>query len=183
MRILLHSCCGPCSIYPLKQLRQLGVDVTAYFYNPNIHPFKEFKRRLTTFTEFTNSEKLPSIVDPVYGLTEFIRKVAFNEQKRCTLCYHMRLVKTAQFAKQQGYDGFTTTLLYSRYQNHDHILATGRTLASKFGVEFHYEDYRLGWQYGIDLSIEKEMYRQPYCGCIYSEQERYDKSLRKKKKS
>ena len=92
----------------------------------------------------------------------------------------MRLQKCAALASESGYDGFSTTLLYSRYQRHDALVAFCTTLALEYGVEFFYQDFRLGWQDGIDRSIELEMYRQPYCGCIYSEQERYDKRLRKK---
>ena len=181
MKILLHSCCGPCTIYPLSALRASNHEVTAYFNNPNIHPYKEFKRRLNTLKEYAITEKLPLISDDNYGLTEFLQQVVFKEKVRCPICYEMRLEKTALFAAENNFDGFTTTLLYSRYQNHDLIADRCTKLAEQFSLKFIYEDYRVGWQEGIDLSIEKDMYRQPYCGCIYSEQERYDKSLRKKK--
>ena len=181
MNILLHSCCGPCTIYPLSRLRSQNHDVTAYFNNPNIHPYKEFKRRLNTLKEFAQSERFPLISENQYGLTEFLQKVVFKEKSRCPICYEMRLEKTAQYAAENDFDGFTTTLLYSRYQNHELLIAQCEKLATSYSLQFIYEDFRTGWQQGIDLSIEKDMYRQPYCGCIYSEQERYDKSLRKKK--
>ena len=181
MKILLHSCCGPCTIYPLSVLRTQNHDVTAYFNNPNIHPYKEFKRRLNTLKDYSTNEKLPLIADEQYGLTEFIQKVVFKEQSRCPICYEMRLKKTAEYAAENGFDAFSTTLLYSRYQNHSVITNRCEKLAKEYSLSFLYEDYRIGWQQGIDQSIEKDMYRQPYCGCIYSEQERYDKSLRKKK--
>ena len=180
MNILLHACCGPCTIYPLSVLRTQNHDVTAYFNNPNIHPFKEFKRRLNTLKDYAVAENLPLVTEEEYGLTEFLQKVVFKEQARCPICYQMRLEKTAEYAAEHGYDAFTTTLLYSRYQNHEQLKKSCVTLAQHYSLKFVYEDFRLGWQQGIDLSIEKEMYRQPYCGCIYSEQERYDKSLRKK---
>ena len=180
MNILLHACCAPCTIYPLSILRTQNHDVTAYFNNPNIHPFKEFKRRLTTLKDYATAEKLPLVTEDKYGLTEFLQKVVFKEQVRCPICYQMRLQKTAQYAAEHGYDGFTTTLLYSRYQNHELLKKSCEILAKQYSLNFIYEDFRSGWQQGIDLSIEKEMYRQPYCGCIYSEQERYDKSLRRK---
>lgn len=180
MRVLLHACCGPCTIYPLTVLRDEGAVVTGYFSNPNIHPFQEFKRRLVTLQEYAQEIKLPLIVDERYGLTDFVRKVAFYEHKRCALCYDMRLEQTASLAKKEGYDAFTTTLLYSKYQNHSQLISVGERLSAQYGVLFYYRDFREGWQYGIDISKKNEMYRQPYCGCIYSEQERYDKSLRKK---
>ncbi len=181
MNILLHACCGPCTIYPLSVLKSQNHDVTAYFNNPNIHPYKEFKRRLNTLKEYAQSEDFPLISENQYGLTEFLQKVVFKEKSRCPICYEMRLEKTAQYAAENGFDGFTTTLLYSRYQNHEIIVDRCEKLAQSHSLEFVYDDFRVGWQQGIDLSIKKDMYRQPYCGCIYSEQERYDKSLRKKK--
>lgn len=182
MNILLHACCGPCTIYPLSVLKSQNHDVTAYFNNPNIHPYKEFKRRLNTLKEYAKSEDFLLISEEQYGLTEFLQKVVFKEKLRCPVCYEMRLESTAKYAAENGFDGFTTTLLYSRYQNHDLLIDRCEKLAQTHSLRFVYEDFRLGWQQGIDLSIEKDMYRQPYCGCIYSEQERYDKSLRKKKK-
>jgi len=181
VNILLHSCCGPCTIYPLSILKSKNHDVTAYFNNPNIHPYKEFRRRLNTLKEYAKSEDFRLISEDQYGLTEFLQKVVFKEKSRCPVCYEMRLEKTAQYAAENEFDGFTTTLLYSRYQNHELIIDKCEKLAQTYSLQFIYEDFRVGWQQGIDLSIEKDMYRQPYCGCIYSEQERYDKSLRKKK--
>lgn len=180
MNVFLHACCGPCTIYPLNQLRQNGNKVTAYFYNPNIHPFKEFERRLNTLQTYADKLELPCIVEQKYGLTEYIREVAFHEADRCEICYHMRLLKTASLAKETGFDAFTTTLLYSKYQRHNRIISLCEKLSLQFNIPFFYQDYRKGWQEGIELSKELEMYRQPYCGCIYSEHERYDKSLRKK---
>jgi len=92
----------------------------------------------------------------------------------------MRLEKTATVAKEMSFDAFSTTLLYSRYQRHTQLISLCEDLSIKYDISFYYEDFRVGWQQGIDISKELEMYRQPYCGCVYSEQERYDKSLRKK---
>jgi len=181
MKILLHCCCGPCAIYPIKQLKQQHLNITCLFYNPNIHPFKEFRRRLHTFSEFARSENIEYTVDDNYGLVEFTQKTVFNEKSRCDICYTMRLTKTAHFAAEGGFDSFSTTLLYSRYQQHAHIKKLAEDLAETYTVSFHYEDYRAGWQEGIDMSMDQKMYRQPYCGCLYSEQERYDKRLRKGK--
>jgi predicted adenine nucleotide alpha hydrolase (AANH) superfamily ATPase len=181
MKILLHCCCGPCSIYPVRILQNRDLDLTCLFFNPNIHPYKEFSLRLKTFTQFAESEKLDHHVDSNYGLVDFTRKIVFSENSRCSICYTLRIEETAKFAAEGGFDFFTTTLLYSKYQKHKLIGNICEKFSTQYGVSFFYENFREGWQEGIDSSIAREMYRQPYCGCIYSEQERYDKTLRKKK--
>lgn len=181
MRILLHTCCGPCTIYPLARLRQQGHQVTGYFYNPNIHPFQEFTRRLAALRELATAAEFDVLYEERYGLQDFLRQVVFKEQERCGICYAMRLGEVARLAVAQGFDAFSTTLLYSRYQQHGEIRRQGEELAQRLGLIFHYEDFREGWQEGIDRSLAMGLYRQPYCGCIYSEQERYDKKMKKKK--
>ena len=151
-----------------------------YFYNPNIHPYREFKRRIAALVEFADLTTFSVEIDREYGLKEYMRKVVFNEDKRCSLCYDMRLEATAKKAAEQGSDAFSSTLLYSKYQNHTLLIKKCTLLAEKYSIDFYYEDFREGWQQGIDGSIAMDLYRQPYCGCIYSEQERYDKKLRKK---
>lgn len=179
MKTLLHICCGPCALYPLRVLEESGHSVTGYFYNPNIHPYKEFRRRLNSLTEFAEKSGLVLHTDKEYGLTSFLQKIVFNERQRCQICYKIRLRKTVKFAKGNGFDSFTTTLLYSRYQKHEQIEEICKNLSREFELDFIYRDFRIGWQEGIDESISLELYRQPYCGCIYSEQERYDKKFKK----
>ncbi len=179
MRILLHVCCGPCTIYPLQVLRDESIGVTGYFYNPNIHPYREFKRRIGALVAFAEKKKFALEIDRNYGLTEYLRRVVHHEEKRCSICYDMRLTRAAARAAELGMDGFSTTLLYSKYQNHALLKEKCGRLAEKYAVPFVYRDFREGWQQGIDQSIAMDLYRQPYCGCIYSEQERYDKKLRK----
>lgn len=178
-KILLHSCCGPCSTYPVSQLKKQGFVITSYFYNHNIHPFKEFRRRLNTAEAHAKQERIKFVVERNYLMKEFLRDAVFNEDKRCVKCYYHRLNETAKYASENGFEYFTSTLLYSKYQNHALITAQCEKLASEYGIKFYYEDFRDGWQAGIDESIAQDMYRQPYCGCIYSEQERYDKRFRK----
>ena len=180
MKLLLHVCCAPCSTYTLGKLREQNIDVSGYFYNPNIHPYREFRKRLATLREFAAVQDFPLEIVSEYGLTEYLRKVVFHEKLRCMICYDMRLEKTALQALKSGADAFSSTLLYSKYQNHETIPKIGKQVADKYGVEFYYDDFREGWQEGIDKAIEMDLYRQPYCGCIYSEQERYDKKLQKK---
>lgn len=173
-RVLLHICCGPCALYPLSILRDDGLDVEGFFHNPNIHPFQEFQRRLEAVEQVARARDLLVHYERRYGLTEYLRAVVFHEQQRCTLCYEMRLLATVQAAKRLGADAFSTTLLYSKYQRHDLIRQTAERLAREHGIPFYYLDFREGWSKGIELSKRLGLYRQPYCGCIYSEQERYD---------
>ena len=180
MKLLLHICCGPCAIYPLNQLRNQGIEVSGYFYNPNIHPYREFKQRIQGVQQLAENSTLEIEIETRYGLTEFVRKVVFHERERCPICYAMRLEQVAQKAKDQGYDAFSTTLLYSKYQDHECIRKIGESLARKYQLGFDYQDFRAGWKQGIDQAIAMNLYRQAYCGCIYSEQERYDKTLKKK---
>ncbi len=183
MNLLLHVCCAPCTIYPLSRLRKQDIKVTGYFYNPNIHPYKEFRRRLASLRDFADKSNFKIELETEYGLTEYLQQIVFHEKKRCPICYTMRLEQTAQHGVKIGAEAFSTTLLYSKYQNHKSIIDIGKTIAKKYGIEFYYEDFREGWQEGIDKSIAMDLYRQPYCGCIYSEQERYDKKLQKKLKA
>ncbi len=182
MNLLLHVCCGPCTIYPLSRLRLKDISVTGYFYNPNIHPYREFKNRIDSLKKLAKESGFGVDWETEYGLTEYLQRVVFHEKDRCQLCYAMRLERAAAKAAETGADAYSTTLLYSRYQNHKAIISIGRSMAEKYGIEFYYEDFREGWQEGIDKSIALDLYRQPYCGCIYSEQERYDKKLQKKLK-
>lgn len=177
MKILLHACCGPCSIYPLEVLRDGHQnDVMLFFYRHNIHPYTECVRREETLKAYTDSQGLTLISQKDYDMEGFIRAVVFREKDRCRYCYHDRLTSAARVARKGKFEGFTTTLLYSRFQNHDLIRSTGEAVAKKEGVPFVYEDFRKGWKQGIEASKALGMYRQQYCGCIYSETERFYRS-------
>ncbi|HSO18739.1 MAG TPA: epoxyqueuosine reductase QueH [Desulfosarcina sp.] len=173
MKLLVHICCGPCSIYPLRVLREDCREVMGFFYRSNIHPYTECQRREETLKAYADAVALKLIVQPGYAMEDFLRNVSFREAQRCTYCYHDRLTTTVNFAKKGKFDGFTTTLLYSRFQNHDRIRSIGEAVGKAAGVPFYYRDFRDGWKEGIDESRRLGMYRQPYCGCIYSEKERY----------
>ena len=175
MRVMLHMCCGPCTIFPLKTLQQEGYEVQGYFFNPNIHPFKEFQRRLDTLREYLLAEKVALIERADYNFEDYIRKVAFHEEERCLLCYEMRLRETADFALKNDFDAFSTTLLVSPYQNHAALKEIATNISKEKNIEFIYRDFRPGYKEATAISREKAMYRQPYCGCIYSEKERYYK--------
>jgi predicted adenine nucleotide alpha hydrolase (AANH) superfamily ATPase len=173
MRILLHTCCGPCTLYPLRTLRTAGHDVSGFFYNPNIHPYLEYTLRRNTVVQMAELESMPLIMRDDYDLEGFLANVAAAPEKRCSYCYASRLRATALIAAEHGFDAFTAALLYSRYQKHEEIRELGEQIGREYGVPFHYQDFRPGWQEGIRLSKELGLYRQQYCGCIYSEKERY----------
>ena len=181
MSILLHICCGPCAIYPLEVLKGKGFKTRGFFYNPNIHPYQEFRRRLEAVELLSARTDVPVEYHREYGLRDYLRTVVFKEDSRCGLCYDMRLRMAVEHAKKIGADAFSTTLLYSRYQNHEMIRRMAEELAEENKIHFYYDDFREGWLLGIDMSREMGLYRQSYCGCIYSEQERYDKQFRKQK--
>ena len=179
MKLLLHVCCGPCAIYPLSVINEAGIEVSGYFYNPNIHPFREFKRRIEALKTVSDHFGFKVFYENSYELIDFIRKVVYSEKERCGICYNLRLSRTVAYARDHGFDAFSTTLLYSKYQNHKALIEQCSQLAETFNIPFYYQDFRKGWQEGIDQSKALDLYRQQYCGCIYSEQESFDKSLRK----
>ncbi|MEW6672635.1 MAG: epoxyqueuosine reductase QueH [Thermodesulfobacteriota bacterium] len=173
MKLLLHTCCGPCSIYPLGVLRAEGFAVMGFFYRHNIHPFQECLKREETLRGYARQVELSVIYQEGYDLEGFIRTMAFRETERCRLCYHERLGAAARIAKKGRFDCFSSTLLYSRFQQHDLVRAVGEAVAGEVGIPFHYSDFRRGWKEGVAESKRLNMYRQQYCGCIYSEKERF----------
>jgi predicted adenine nucleotide alpha hydrolase (AANH) superfamily ATPase len=173
MKLLLHICCAPCAIYPHQVLREAGHEVRGFFYNPNIHPYQEFARRAATLKEYAAQSGLPIIWDETYDLEGFLRLVVFREAERCRFCYQLRLMAAARVARGGKFDAFTSTLLYSKFQNHELIRELGFAAAREVGIPFHYEDFRQGWQFGLKQSQELGLYRQQYCGCIYSERDRF----------
>lgn len=177
MKTLLHVCCANCAIYPVKILRERGAEVTGYFFNHNIHPYQEFRRRLDAVHEYAGLVALPMVIDDTYALDEFLANVAAAPAQRCLYCYQSRLEATARIAAEHGFAAFSSSLLYSRYQQHDVIRSQGEALGQRYGLEFVYEDFRAGWQEGIVASKAMRLYRQQYCGCIYSERDRYMQQL------
>jgi predicted adenine nucleotide alpha hydrolase (AANH) superfamily ATPase len=173
MNILLHICCGPCALYPLHALRSAGHQVTGFFYNHNIHPYLEYARRLESVRDMADRESLPLIARDDYDLDVFLANVAIEFEKRCDYCYESRMKKAAAAAAENGFEAFSTSLLYSRHQRHDEIRMAGERSSKEQSILFHYEDFRSGWQQGIKMSKEMGLYRQQYCGCIYSERDRY----------
>ena len=173
--ILLHVCCGPCATYVVKSLLDKEMKVTAFWYNPNVHPFREHQLRLEAMQTLSQKTNLPLIVAEGYDMLEYFHAVVGHESNRCPDCYRLRLEKTARIAHEKGFDSFTTTLLISPHQEHDLIRSLGEELGKKHSVEFCYEDFRPGFRESHRISREFGLYHQGYCGCVFSEWERYGK--------
>ena len=177
MKVLLHCCCAPCSLSCIEPLKSEGADLTLFWFNPNIHPFKEYESRRDCLLQYAKVEDLPVLVKENYGLRQFVRNVADNIDGRCVYCYLHRLEETAKTAAENGYEYFTTTLLASLYQDHQAIKLAGEKFAEKYGVKFLYRDFRPNFREGNNLAREKGFYMQKYCGCVFSEEDRYKKQI------
>jgi len=175
MKVLLHVCCANCAIYPINNMREEGLEVMGFFYRHNIHPYTECLRRQEALEAYAEQINLKVIYQEGYDLEGFIQNVAFRESERCNYCYHDRLRSTALLARRGKFDYFSSTLLYSKHQQHELIRSMGESIGKSAGVAFLYRDYREGWKEGIECSKQMGLYRQHYCGCIYSEKERYFK--------
>lgn len=171
MKLLLHTCCAPCSVYCIESLRAEGIEPVLYWFNPNIHPYMEYKARRDCLVEYSKSIDLELIVNEKYGLREFCRNVSDDIENRCQkYCYPVRMEETAKFAKENGFDAFTTTLFVSPYQRHEVIKKVCEEMAEKYGVTFLYRDFRDGFYEGQNKARELGLYRQKYCGCVFSEE-------------
>lgn len=178
MRILLHACCAPCLVVPLDDLRQGGHDVTVYFFNPNIHPYSEYLRRLDALTTYSQDQGIRLVHESEHdAMEDWFRQVVFREQHRCVVCFHHRMTRTAMTAETKGFEAFSTTLLYSRFQKHDLLKSTSESISEKVGIPFFYRDWRSGWTEGVKRYRKLALYRQKYCGCLYSEKERAQKII------
>lgn len=190
MRVLLHICCGPCAMAPLAALGQDGEGhaLAGYFDNPNIHPLAEYCRRRESALKAADSAKIPMLfplTENEYNAASWCRDAltaqaaAGSPDGRCTHCFSSRLDRTARRARAEGFDAFTSSLLYSRRQNHEGIRRAAGEAAEKHGILFLYRDFRPLWQKGINASKALGLYRQQYCGCLFSEEDRYRNDFRK----
>jgi predicted adenine nucleotide alpha hydrolase (AANH) superfamily ATPase len=177
MSVLIHSCCGPCLGGSIDILRDsLGDEpVESYWFNPNIHPYLEYRQRLLSFASLCENLKIKANYGNLdYGLDFFLNELngKFNEE-RCYYCYCMRLKEAARFAAKHNFRAFTTTLLISPYQQHELICEAGHAIAKEFNCEFHYSDLRPGFKQTHEAARKHELYKQKYCGCIFSEYSRF----------
>lgn len=180
-RLLLHVCCGPCAIMPIVRLKAEGFQVTAWFMNPNVQPLAEYLRRREAAGQCAEQLGVPILyADAAWDIAAWLRAVAGRDMppERCAYCCASRMEAAFAFAARHGFDAVSSSLLYSKYQPHAVIRAAGERLAAqKDAPRFVYRDFRKNWQEGIDRSREMGLYRQPYCGCVYSEADRYRKKL------
>ena len=176
MKTLLHICCAPCANQCVTSLREENIEVTGFWYNPNIHPFTEYRSRRNCLREYAKDVDLPLIEQDQYAVRPFVREVAEDIAHRCVKCYEMRLFQTAKTAKEQGFDSFTSSLFISPYQNHELMKSVAERAAEEYGVEFLYRDFRSLFKAGQEHAREHAFYMQKYCGCVFSEEERYLKA-------
>lgn len=179
MKLLLHICCAPCSVYCIQNLRAEGIEPTGFWYNPNIHPYQEYKARRDTLMAYAPTVNLPLFVKEEYGLRPFVRAVAGDIDHRCGYCYAVRMEETAKFAADHGFTHIGTTLLVSPYQDHEGIRRAGEVAARRHGVEFLYRDFSVGFRQGQAEARELGLYMQKYCGCVFSEEDRYQKQIQR----
>ena len=159
MKTLLHICCAPCANMCIDSLREQGHDLTGFWYNPNIHPFTEYRARRNCLREYAASIALPLAQRDDYGLRPFVRAVAEDIGGRCVKCYEMRLFAAAEFI--------------SPYQKHELMKEVAERAADAWHVRFLYQDFRPLFRQGQERARELGFYMQKYCGCVFSEQERY----------
>ncbi len=171
--VLLHVCCAHCAAYTINHWREQGYNISAFWYNPNIHPYTEHEQRLEAMKALTIQSTVPLITSEGYEIIDYFRQVVGHESERCHHCFRLRLSRTARVAHERNFSAFTTTLLISPHQKHDLIREIGAGVAGETGVEFLYADLRKRYSDSRHLTRSLDLYRQQYCGCIYSEWERY----------
>jgi epoxyqueuosine reductase len=174
MNTLVHICCAPCLLGPLKELQSEGF--TGYFYNPNVQGLVEFRRRLKAVKLLSVQRRFELEADESYGLSDFLEQVDWRQvpPERCRACYRLRLDRTARVAREKGFEAFTTTLLVSRHQPHEIVREVGEEVGRQIGIEFRYHDWRHLADEGLTEASRLSLYRQGFCGCIFSERERYE---------
>ena len=182
MNILLHICCAPCAIYPIETLKKEGRKIAGFFYNPNIHPYSEYLKRKGEVEKYSKEVAL-NVIYSDYDIEDYFQNIVYNENEpnRCPVCWWIRLKKAAQFAKENNFEAFTTTLLGSPYQDHSVVKKLGEDVAGQAGVLFYYQDFRVGFKDAHEVAKSKHIYCQNYCGCLFSEKETIEKRSHKTK--
>lgn len=171
-KFLLHACCAPCAEYPVSDLLSLGIQPDLLYFNPNIHPRFEFERRREQVAKLGEIQSLSCIYVDDFRMEDWLNHVWENQYRsRCEMCYDIRMEYVAAYAEAHGYDSFSTSLLVSPYQQHDFIREIAQRAAERHNVEFRYFDWRPHFREGQAMAREHGLYRQKYCGCIYSLEE------------
>ncbi len=171
--LLLHVCCAHCAAYCVTHWRAKGCEVTAYWYNPNIHPRQEYEHRLEAMRTLATNLEVPLVVSPEHDAPRYFRAVGNGPAPRCRQCFELRLSQTAKTARNMGFDAFTSTLLISPQQNHELIVESGGKAALENGVGFLSEDLRKRYSDSRHITKPMDIYRQRYCGCAFSEWESF----------
>lgn len=166
-RLALHTCCAPCATYVNHFFREQGFSVVNVFYNPNIHPVDEYERRRTTLEAYIAREGGELHTPFPYDPREFFA-LSPDLARRCQLCYTLRLRRVAEWAKEQGFSAFSTTLTISPYQDVAAILEVGEHIGEVVGIPFIGRDFRSGFPESVRMAKSLGLYRQKYCGCIMS---------------
>jgi predicted adenine nucleotide alpha hydrolase (AANH) superfamily ATPase len=157
----------------VESLRGEGIKPVLYWYNPNIHPFTEYRSRKESLSRFAAGEGLALVLEDEYGLRSFIRESYPDFEGRCPGCYRKRLEAAARYGAEQGFSHFSSTLLVSPYQDHGLIRELGTALGAQYGLGFLYRDFRPLFRRGQEQARALGLYMQKYCGCVFSEEERY----------
>ncbi len=171
--VLIHCCCAHCTAYTIDYWRRQGYELSALWYNPNIHPYMEHQHRLEAMQSLAKKLDFPLITADNYDIVEYFNRVTGHESQRCRYCFQLRLQKTAETARELGFRSFTSSLLISPHQKHELLLEIGNSLAEKMEIRFLYADLRKHYSDSRHITKPLALYRQQYCGCVYSEWERY----------
>jgi epoxyqueuosine reductase len=171
--IAVHACCAHCTAYTMEHWRNEGYEVTAVWYNPNIHPYTEHQNRLEAVKTLSQNLNFPLVVIEGYDFQEYFRRVAGHERDRCGHCLRLRLNRVAAKARELGQGAFTTSTLISPHMKHELIKQMGEETEAVNGTPFLYADLRKRYSDSRRITKPMELYRQQYCGCLYSEYERY----------
>lgn len=172
MKLLLHICCAPCAAGVIKKLNSDGgIEYTGFYYNPNIHPDEENRKRRNSVISLSRDEQFDVLFNDEIMLDFWKEKLSGDKFDRCGTCYSLRIEKTAKAAKEQGFKAFTTTLLVSPWQDHERIKKIGEIAANKYDIPFLYKDFRPYYRAGKNEAYKRGYYLQKYCGCVFSYQE------------
>ncbi len=175
-KLLLHVCCAPCSSYVLEYLNEY-FDITVFYYNPNISSYEEYEKRLNEEIRFVSEYPFPNVkvINGDYNNEKFEEEIKGLENEpeggsRCLKCYRLRLEESVKYAKENNFDYFTTTLTISPYKNSQVLNKIGEDLEKEYNVKYLYSDFKKknGYKRSIELSHKYNLYRQNYCGCVYS---------------
>jgi hypothetical protein len=171
--VLIHCCCAHCTAYTIDYWRGQGFKTSALWYNSNIHPYTEYQYRLEAMRSLAERMDFPLIIAEGYDMVDYFRQVTGHEAERCRYCFRLRLKKAAEIALKCDFSSFTTSLLISPHQEHDLLREIGNELAEEIGIAFLYVDLRKRYSDSRRMTKPLGLYRQQYCGCVYSEWERH----------